>query len=832
MATNLSPLCRFRSFLISTSISLILFSVILLKAQPVNYTTPYTITTLAGQIANGNGYMDGTSDNATFNNPTSITVDNSGNLYLADTNNYVIRKIAPNGITSTIAGQPGTSGNIDGIGSSALFGKVSGICIDKSGNLYVTDTTFNTVRKITISNSTYTVSTLVSSSQGLLLPLGIAADSAGNIYVCDAGNLVIRKITTAGTMSIFAGKIGNLGGTDGASSAASFAAPTSIAIDTSNNLYITDTAASTIRQITSAGIVTTLGGFYGSPGIQDGALSPTASQFSHPYGIAIDASNSLYITDGSSGTYIRKITGASAVNGVISGTVSTLAGSQYPGSADGTGASATFSAAKGIAVDTNQAIYVVNTGSSLIRKGTAAPLNAPPTITTQPSNSSGNIGFSVSLSVSVSGTNPFTYQWYFNNTAITNSSTVSGATTSSLTISNLSSQAVGQYYVIITNAYGSVNSQKVSVSLSSPVITAQPLSQSVALNGSVTLSVTATGSNPSYQWFFNGTAILGANSSTYTISNAQNANQGSYSVTITNPYGTVTSSPATITVGNNPGRLINLSVLTTEGINNQILTIGFVVGGANTVGSQTLLIRASGPALTVYGVNNILPDPSLTLFSGSTTLASNDNWGSTQSNINAVTAADSATGAFALTNPSSLDAALVTSLPTSPGYTVQVSGKPNTSGNVLAEIYDNTPVGTYTLTTPRLINLSCLQQVATNGILTAGFTIGGSNAEKVLIRASGPALASFGVAGAMSDPILTVFSGTSIIATNSSWGSPTSNQTAVIAAETSTGAFTYSSTSSHDSAVVLSLQPGGYTVQASSASGAPGATLIEIYEVP
>jgi len=84
----------------------------------------------------------------------------------------------------------------------------------------------------------------------------------------------------------------------------------------------------------------------------------------------------------------------------------------------------------------------------------------------------------------------------------------------------------------------------------------------------------------------------------------------------------------------------------------------------------------------------------------------------------------------------------------------------------------------------------------------------------------------------MSDPILTVFSGTSIIATNSSWGSPTSNQTAVIAAETSTGAFTYSSTSSHDSAVVLSLQPGGYTVQASSASGAPGATLIEIYEVP
>jgi hypothetical protein len=171
-------------------------------------------------------------------------------------------------------------------------------------------------------------------------------------------------------------------------------------------------------------------------------------------------------------------------------------------------------------------------------------------------------------------------------------------------------------------------------------------------------------------------------------------------------------------------------------------------------------------------------------------------------------------------------------LNSNPGYTVQVSSKNNTSGYALAEIYDNTAAGSYTSTTPRLINISCLQQVPANGILTAGFTIGGSTSLKVLIRASGPALSGYGISGAMNDPTLTVYSGSSVVATNAGWGSPSSNQALINNAESATGAFSYTSTSSHDAAVVLTLQPGMYTVQATSASGTAGSTLIECYEVP
>jgi hypothetical protein len=269
-----------------------------------------------------------------------------------------------------------------------------------------------------------------------------------------------------------------------------------------------------------------------------------------------------------------------------------------------------------------------------------------------------------------------------------------------------------------------------------------------------------------------------------------------------------------------------------DGPASQLLTVGFALGGAGTSGSENLLIRASGPSLSTFGVASALADPTLTVFQGSTTVATNDNWGSTAANISTVTAAEAATGAFPLASNSSLDAALVQALPSvSGGYSVQVAGKNNATGNTLAEIYDNTPAGTYTSTTPRLINVSCLQLVPSGGILTAGFTIGGSTAEKVLIRASGPTLSTFGVLGAMSDPTLTVFSGSTSIASNSGWGFSLANQAAVTAAEASTGAFTYSSTTSRDSAIVLTLQPGLYSVQATSSSNTAGVTLIEVYEV-
>ncbi|KAB2647268.1 MAG: hypothetical protein DVB35_05235 [Verrucomicrobia bacterium] len=787
------------------------------------YTTPYTVTTLAGQFTNGSGWVDGNAQTATFNAPQGVAVDSSGNVYVADGGNNVIRKVTPNGTTSTIAGQHGVTGNVNGNGTAATFGEIDGIAIDSSGNLYVTDVTYNTVRKITLNAGGWTVSTLVPSNAGLNYPLGLAVDSSGNVYVADCYNMVIRKVSPAGTMTTLAGTLGVLGAADGNGTSARFGAPAGIALDSTGNLYVTDTGSSTLRKITPTGTVTTLGGFFGEPGLIDGTLSNTAHQFAHLYGITSDSSGNLFITDGSSGTYIRKISAA--------GIVSTLAGSNTPGSGDGTGSTATLFNAKGIAVDSSGALYITNTASSTIRKAFAAVLNAPAQITANPSNTVGSVGFSVSLQVGATGSTPLNYQWYFNNKALSNSATVSGATTANLILSNFNSTAVGQYYVVVTNAYGSATSQTASVVLNTPAITSQPQSINVAANANTTLSVTATGTTPTYQWYLNNLAILGATSSTYTISSVQTSTAGSYTVTISNPYGSVTSNAALVTFGNNPGRLINLSVLTLDGPGSQLLTVGFVTGGSGTTGSQNLLIRATGPALISYGVTNVLPDPILTIFNGSNIIATNDNWSSTLSNQAAVTTADLTTSAFPLTDPTSLDAATVVSIPTNSGYTVQVAGKASASGNALTEIYDNTPPGTYSSTTPRLINISCLQQVAANSILTAGFTIGGATTETVLIRASGPALTLAGVAGAIPDPTLTVYSGSTVIASNAGWANSASNQTLVTSAEASTGAFAYTNTASHDAATVLTLQPGSYTVQAKSSSGTVGSTLIEIYEV-
>ena len=200
----------------------------------------------------------------------------------------------------------------------------------------------------------------------------------------------------------------------------------------------------------------------------------------------------------------------------------------------------------------------------------------------------------------------------------------------------------------------------------------------------------------------------------------------------------------------NVGRLINLSVNTVAS-STQVLTVGFQVGGSST-GSQPLLIRATGPALANLGVAATIPDPTLSVLNSSAVVInSNDNWGTPASNVAIITAADTATFAFPLTNTGSLDAALLT--PLAPGgYTVKVSGNGATGGTTLAEVYDDT--ATYTLASPRLVNVSCNDFVSTGGSLTAGFQVGGVTSKTVLIRATGPALAALGVSGTMPDPQL------------------------------------------------------------------------------
>jgi len=450
-----------------------------------------------------------------------------------------------------------------------------------------------------------------------------------------------------------------------------------------------------------------------------------------------------------------------------------------------------------------------------------------PTITSQPTTVSVKSGSSATLSVTATGTGTIQYQWQKNGINIAN------AYSSSYTIPAAQLSDGGIYSVLVGNAGGTTVSNYVPLSVTAtgtPTITTNPSSLTITSGSTVVFKAAASSTTTAtYQWYLNGVAITGATSSTLLIPGATSANVGTYNCTITNSAGSVTTTSAQLTLltTTNPGRLVNLSVLTMDGPGSQMLTLGFVNGGAGTTGSEPLLIRASGPALTAFNVPTVLADPALTLFQGSNVVVTNDNWGSSASNITAVNAAEAATGAFQLTPTTSLDAAVVQSLASvQGGYTVQVQGNNNGVGNAMAEVYDNTT--NYTATSPRLVNLSCRQLVPANGTLTAGFVISGTTSKTVLIRASGPTLASYNVPGTMTDPQISVFSGATVIASNAGWA----GDTAVATAAANVGAFPYASNTSKDSAVLMTLAPGSYTVQATSVSGTAGVTLIEVYEVP
>ncbi len=358
-----------------------------------------------------------------------------------------------------------------------------------------------------------------------------------------------------------------------------------------------------------------------------------------------------------------------------------------------------------------------------------------------------------------------------------------------------------------------------------PAFTVQPIS--VVVPGGTVALVAEASNSPTYQWMWNGTTpVSGATNSTLLLTNAA-AEVGSYTCVATNSAGSTTSNPATVSIDHtaNIGRLVNISCRSTVGTGANILIAGFVVGGAGTTGSESLLIRGSGPALAGFGVAGTLPDPALTLdSSGGTTVASNDGWAG--SAMISTTAA--AVGAFAWSDTSSHDAALVESLAEG-AYTAQIAGESGDTGVALAEIYDATPTGSFTATSPRIVNISARVQVGTGGnILIAGFAIGGTTARTVLIRASGPALVPFGVTGTLADPELQLFSGSNVLVSNTAWA----GNAQVATAAASVGAFAWSSAGSADSAILVTLPPGAYTAQVSGASGDTGIALVEVYEVP
>jgi len=324
------------------------------------------VTTFAGMIG-GSGSVDGVGGQARFRLPNSVAVDGAGNVFVADTGNNTVRIIAPNGGVATFAGVSGDHGSFDGTGNKARFWAPFGIATDRSGNIFVADTANNTIRKIT---SAGVVTTLAGQagqpgnndgfgqSARFRNPWSVAVDSQGNVFVADMSNDAIRKITPLGVVSTFAGQTGNSGNADGAGSHAQFNHPFAIAVDNADNLYVSDSANHTIRKISPGGLVSTVAGLPGYAGSTDG--QGDAARFWNPQGLAVDGKGNIFVADTGNST-VRKIT--------PSGEVTTLAGlAGTAGTADGGGKEARFNNPTGVAVDRDGNIFVADNNNHAIRK--------------------------------------------------------------------------------------------------------------------------------------------------------------------------------------------------------------------------------------------------------------------------------------------------------------------------------------------------------------------------------------------------------------------------------------------------------------------------------
>ena len=412
-----------------------------------------SVTTLAGSGVIGSA--EGVGLFATFNAPVGVALDVSGTLYVADNANNKIRAIATggytiapalpaglifDGTTGTISGTPTTSlaatnftitaynpagissttqtitvvsppeisyagaqtylintaissltptntgsaipavaygqvttlaggtstGTADGTGTAAGFNNPNGITMDASGDLFVCDENNNKIRKVSPAGvvTTFAGSGTNSSLDGtgtaasFFTPRGITMDAAGNFYVTDKGSNKIRNITPAGIVTTLAGQANNSSGsTDGTGTTASFSFPSGIVTDGSDNLYVTDMASNKIRKITLSGVVTTVAGS-GTESAVD--ANGTAATFFFPNGIVIDALKNLYVTDRNN--KVRKITS--------NGDVTTLAGnsSNASGYTDGTGLNASFNIPHGITRDADNNLYLADRYNNNIRK--------------------------------------------------------------------------------------------------------------------------------------------------------------------------------------------------------------------------------------------------------------------------------------------------------------------------------------------------------------------------------------------------------------------------------------------------------------------------------
>jgi hypothetical protein len=800
------------------------------------------VSTLAGS-AGVSGTADGQGGAAQFNHPEAVSVDAAGNVYVIDTSNQTLREITAVGSVSTLAGTPGIGGRADGTGPAASFFYPGGVASTGSGTVYVADTGNHTIRAM---DSPGVVTTLAGAagvegsangtgSQALFAyPCGVASGGSGNLYIADTNNNAIREVTTAGVVTTIAGSAGPPGSADGSGGAALFNGPTGVAADGNGNVYVADTGNSTIRKIAAGGAVTTFAGVAGVAGSSDGT-GPSA-RFNAPLGVAVDNVGNVYVADTNNNT-IRKITAG--------GTVTTLAGTAgQTGSGDGAGGSARFNGPYAVAVDASGNVYVADHTNGTIRK-----IDTSDTVSTL-AGTAGQLGFTdgtgfaakfnqpSALAVDGSG---FVYVADTYNRAIREISpgggvtTLNGSQTRFYYPQGIAVDGSGNLYVVD----GDNQAVSAGAAVVPPPAGAQVASQSITSGQNASFTVAASGANMTFQWetstdsgttwtnVSNNPTFSGATTATLSVTDPSVSLSGDlFLVQLANSAGSSVSGTATLTVsapatvGGPPtgsARIINLSIRSFVGTGADLVTVGFAISGS---GSKQMLIRADGPTLASFGVGGLLSNPQLSIFNSSQVMMDTDTaWGG------GAPLADvfAAVGAFALP-ATSADSAVFLPLAAGTTYTAGVTGVNGTTGVALAELYDADPGNPPT----RLVNVSARALSGTgSNVMIAGFVIGGSGTETLLIRGIGPGLTQFGVSGVLATPQVTLFNQAGMaIGTNTGWG----GGSALTAAFAQVGAFALPAGSA-DSALLVTLPSGSYTVEVAGTNNSTGVALVEVYEV-
>ncbi len=721
---------------------------------------PLAVSTLAGRAGTNAGREDGVGGAARFTGPMAVALDVSGNLYVADTFGHRIRKVTAGGVVTTLAGS-GTQGSLDGVGAVAQFSWPSGVAVDRTGNVFVADAGNSMIRKITPTGVVTRFAGGVEARPMITRPTAITFDPSGNLLVAAGGfSSILVKITPDGLVSYLPIPQDLLTtGLDALKEASG------LAIDGAGNIYIANTEAHTICRFSLLGVLTVVAGKTSVAGAVDGLAAN--ARFKSPAGIAVDPAGNVFVADSGNHT-IRKITPAGIVS-TVAGVAPSAANVNSWGASDGIGGAARFSQPRGLALDRGGNLYIADALNHTIRRskvgdavvvGDPVVLSVVATIDSEPvayqwRKDSAAIAGATKEIFMIEAVSAADAGDYAVEVGLQGFGSISEAVK---VIVGLLGQApvvppVGPPLVgpimppvvapLVPPILAPVvpveppGARPVAPPVVVPVVPPAPVSRIVNLsirseagqgagalvvgfvvNGRVPLLVRGVG--PSLAQFGVGSTLADPRLSLYAGStlNLSNDNWGNATdmmdavarlgafalaagsldaallTTVGSGSFTAECAGASSAKGivlvelydaatTATGRLVNVSARSWVNAGEGILIAGFSISGT---ASQSVLIRGVGPALAVFGVVDVLADPQLRLLDASGALkAQNDNWAD-HGAARDVTLVAQSVGAFALADGSK-DSAVVATL--RPGtYSVQMSGVGGASGVGLIEIYE------------------------------------------------------------------------------------------------------------------------------------------------